>query len=62
MVPFFLNVHMVHPCFEAHNILVCLYYMGCDVWCMFYDVPNCVKVDIICNIVVYLFPFVFRIP
>jgi hypothetical protein len=45
-VPFFLNVHMVHPYFEEHNVLVCLYHLSCDAQCMFYDVSDHVEIDI----------------
>jgi hypothetical protein len=59
---FGLNVHMMHPYFESRNILVCFYHLGYDAWCMFYDVPDCVKVDIECNIFIYSSPFVCCMP
>jgi hypothetical protein len=61
-VHFFLNIHMVHPYFESHNIPVGFYYLNCDVWCMFYDILDWFKVYIKCNIVVRLSSFVWRMP
>jgi hypothetical protein len=61
-VSFGLDVHVVHPFFKAHNILIVLYSMGGDAWCVIYYVPDRVKVDIEGDIVVLLSPLVCNMP
>jgi hypothetical protein len=61
-VSFSLDIHVVHPFFEAHNILIVLHSLGGDAWCVLYDVPDHVKVDIEGDIVVLLSPLVHSMP
>jgi hypothetical protein len=53
---------VVHPFFEACNILIVLHSLGSEVLCVLYDVPNHVKVDIEGDIVILLSPLVCNIP
>jgi hypothetical protein len=61
-VSFILDIHVVHPCFEAHNIMTVLHSLSGDSHCVLYDVPDRVKVDMEGNIVVLLSPLVRSMP
>jgi hypothetical protein len=57
-VSFILELHVVDPYFEAHNILIVLHSLSSDAWCVLYDLSNHDKVYIEGEIVVLLSPLV----